>query len=456
MKGMDSTKIGKYRWRICALLFFATTINYIDRQVIGLLKPILEQDFQWTESQYSNIVMAFSASYAVGLLFFGRLVDKIGTKMGYTLSIIVWSIAAMAHALAKTTLGFGLARVLLGLGESGNFPVAIKSVAEWFPKKERALATGIFNSGANIGAVVAPVVVPWLAGTYGWQHAFIWTGVIGFVWLIFWALWYEIPARHKQLSKAEFDYIHSDDKGRLAEMGTELPDGVEPVTIAAAQAAQSEALDQPRITWGQLLNIRQTWAFVFGKLLTDPIWWFFLFWLPSYFAATFNLDFKKPNIQLILVYTATTVGSIGGGYLSSWLINSGWPVFRARKTAMFIFAICVVPIMFAKYTDNVWIAVALISLAAAAHQAWSANIFTTASDMFPKRAVSSVVGIGGMAGSVGGILFPILVGHLLDYYKALGNLGAGYNILFTICAFMYLLAWIIMHFFAPKMEEVKI
>lgn len=458
MKGMDSTKIGKYRWRICALLFFATTINYIDRQVIGLLKPLLEKDFGWSESQYGNIVMAFAASYAVGLLFFGRLVDKIGTKMGYTLSIIVWSIAAMAHALAKTTFGFAMARVVLGLGESGNFPVAIKSVAEWFPKKERALATGIFNSGANIGAVVAPVAVPWLAGNYGWQHAFIWTGVIGFVWLIFWALWYEIPARHKQLSKAEFDYIHSDDDEKRAEVGTELPDGIKPVTIAATQAAQSEVIEnQEPVTWAKLLNVRQTWAFVFGKLLTDPIWWFFLFWLPSYFATTFNLDFKKPNLQLIIVYTATTLGSIGGGYLSSWLIKSRkWEVFRARKVSMLIFALSVVPIMFAKYATNVWVAVALISLAAAAHQAWSANIFTTASDMFPKRALSSVVGIGGMAGSVGGIFFPILVGFLLDFYKAKGNIGAGYNILFTICAFMYLLAWIVMHFFTPKMERVKI
>ena len=433
MKGMDSTSIGRYRWRVCALLFFATTINYIDRQVIGLLKPILEQDFHWTESDFGNIVTAFSASYALGLLLFGRLVDKIGTKLGYTLSIIVWSFAAMAHALAKSTLGFGAARVFLGLGESGNFPVAIKTVAEWFPKKERALATGIFNSGANIGAVVAPVVVPWLAGSYGWQHAFFWTGVIGFVWLVFWIFMYEIPARHKKLTQAEYDHIHSDH-----------------------EEVQDIKSDGPKVGWLQLLSIRQTWAFVFGKLLTDPIWWFFLFWLPSYFSTTFNLDFKKPNLQLIIIYTATTVGSIGGGYLSSWLIKKGWPVFKARKVSMFIFAICVVPIMFAKQTNDVWVAVGLISLAAAAHQAWSANIFTTASDMFPKYAVSSVVGIGGMAGSVGGSLFPLLVGRLLDHYKLLGNVGTGYNILFIICGCAYLLAWVMMHLFAPKMERVKV
>jgi MFS transporter, ACS family, hexuronate transporter len=433
MKGMDSTTIGKYRWRICALLFFATTINYIDRQVIGLLKPYLEQDFHWTEVDYGHIVTAFSAAYALGLLLFGRLVDKIGTKMGYILSIVVWSVAAMAHALAKTTFGFGLARVMLGLGESGNFPVAIKSVAEWFPKKERALATGIFNSGTNIGAVFAPIIVPWLAGTYGWQQAFFWTGIIGFVWLIFWIFMYEIPAKHKKLTQAEFDHIHSDHEV------------VQDVTDA-----------KPRVTWGQLLRIRQTWAFIFGKLLTDPIWWFFLFWLPSYFSTTFNLDFKKPNLQLIIVYSASTIGSIGGGYLSSWLIKSGWPIFKARKLSMLFFAVCVVPIMFAKQAENVWVVVGLISLAMAAHQAWSANIFTTASDMFPKYAVSSVVGLGGMAGSIGGSLFPFVIGGLLDHYKLLGNIGAGYNIIFIICGCSYLLAWGLMHLFAPKMESVKL
>lgn len=454
MKGMDSTTIGKYRWRICALLFFATTINYIDRQVIGLLKPILmaPDQFNWTEKDFGNMTSAFAAAYAIGLLLFGRLVDKIGTKMGYILSIVVWSIAAMGHALAKTTFGFGFARVLLGLGESGNFPVAIKTVAEWFPKKERALATGIFNSGANIGAVIAPIVVPWLAGAYGWQHAFIWTGLIGFVWLIFWAVMYEIPARHKKLTQTEYDYIHSDD-GQAATQ--ELPAGVKPVT-AAAVASASAPHENKTVSWKKLLGVRQTWAFVFGKFLTDPIWWFFLFWLPSYFATTFNLDFKKPNLQLFVIYTATTIGSIGGGYLSSWLIKSGWPVFKARKASMLLFAVCVVPIMFAKSTDNIWVVVALISLAAAAHQAWSANIFTTASDMFPKHAVSSVVGIGGMAGSIGGSLFPLLVGYLLDHYKALGNIGAGYNILFLISGSMYLLAWLVMHLFAPRMEQVKL
>lgn len=426
-----SQPVGKYRWIICALLFFATTINYIDRQVIGLLKPTLEQDFGWSESDYGNIVMAFSAAYALGLLLFGKIVDAIGTKMGYIVSVVFWSIAAMLHALVTTTLGFGAVRAFLGISEAGNFPTAIKATAEWFPKKERAFATGIFNSGSNIGAVVAPVMVPWILGMYGWRQAFIWTGALGFIWLIFWIIFYEIPSKQKRLSTAEFEYIHSD----------------------ADEKAEGNIASP---SWKTLLGIRQTWAFVFGKLLTDPIWWFFLFWLPSYFSEAYQIDLKKPNLQLVIVYTATTLGSIGGGYLSSYLIRKGWAVFKARKASMLFFALCVVPIMTAQFAGNVWIAVALISLAAAAHQAWSANVFTTVSDMFPKNAVSSVVGIGGMAGSIGGMLFPLLVGNLLDHYKAAGNITIGYNILFVICGFGYLLAWGMMHLLAPKMERVKL
>lgn len=429
-QGLNPKTIANYRWRICALLFFATTINYIDRQVIGLLKPVLEQDLGWSETDYSKIVMAFSAAYAIGLLGFGRIIDKIGTKLGYAISIVVWSLAAMAHALARTTFGFGIARAVLGLGEAGNFPAAIKSVAEWFPKKERALATGIFNSGANIGAVTAPIVVPWILGAYGWEEAFILTGAIGFVWLIFWWIYYEIPTRQKRLGKEEFDYIHSD--------------------------VEEQENSGKKIPWLKLLTFKQTWAFIIGKLLTDPIWWFFLFWLPSYFATAFKIDFTKPSLHLAIVYTSTTIGSIGGGYLSSWLIRKGWSVFKARRVAMLIFALCVVPIVFAQYTSNVWVAVALISLAAASHQAWSANIFTTVSDMFPKNAISSVVGIGGMAGSIGGILFPLVVGLLLDHYKLLGNLTAGYNILFLLCGFAYVLALALMHWLTPKSIAIKV
>ncbi len=426
----SGTPVGRYRWVVATLLFFATTINYLDRQVIGLLKPVLEKDFNWTETDYSHIVMAFAASYAVGLLLFGRLIDKIGTKMGYIISIIVWSIAAMLHAIVTSTFGFGVVRSLLGLGESGNFPAAIKSVAEWFPKKERAFATGFFNSGANIGAVVAPVMVPWILGAYGWQEAFLITGGIGFFWLIFWIIFYEVPARQQRVTAEEFRYIHSDNE-------------VEPV--------KGES-----IGWFKLFTVPQTWAFAIGKLLTDPIWWFFLFWLPSYFSSTFNLDLKKPSLPLVIIYTATTIGSVGGGYLSSYLIRRGWDVQRARKTSMLFFALAVLPIMAARYAVDIWQAVGLISLAAAAHQAWSATIYTTVSDAFPKRAVSSVIGIGGMAGSIGGILFPILVGSLLDSYKLAGNPTGGYNVLFTICGCAYVLAWLLMQALTPKRKSVDV
>lgn len=424
------TRKTSYRWRVVALLFCATTINYLDRQVLGLLKPTLEADFGWTESDFSHIVMAFQAAYAFSLIGFGAIIDKIGTKIGYVISVVVWSIAAMLHAVATGTFSFGFMRALLGLGEAGNFPVAIKATAEWFPKKERALATGIFNSGANIGAVVAPIMVPWILGAYGWQEAFLITGALGFVWLIFWWRYYELPAKQSRVNQAEFDYIHSDN--------------------------EPDTSKESPVKWLELFKVRQTWAFVFGKMLTDPIWWFFLYWLPSYFAEAFKLNLSKPSPELVIVYTATTIGSIGGGYLSGYFIKKGWPVFRARKTSMLIFAFMVTPIMAAQYTTNIWQAVVLISLAAAAHQAWSANIFTTASDMFPKKAVSSVVGIGGMAGSVGGILFPLLVGIILDNYKAAGNIGGGYNVIFIICGFAYLLAWGVMHVFSPKMERVDI
>jgi ACS family hexuronate transporter-like MFS transporter len=423
--------MGKYRWIIVALLFFATTINYLDRQVIGLLKDDLSREFGWSEKDYSNIVMAFSAAYAVGLLLFGNIIDRLGTKRGYTISVVVWSLAAMAHALAKSTTGFVLARTSLGLGEGGNFPAAVKAVAEWFPKRERAFATGIFNSGTNVAAMAGPPLIAWIYSAYGWQEAFFWTGATGFAWLVLWQIFYEVPAKQKRLRQPEFDYIHSD--------------------------APDEAKDEgARIGWRKILGVRQTWSFVFGKMLTDPVWWFYLFWVPSFFNNTYGLDLKKSAIHISTVYVVSSFGSIFGGYLSGYFIKKGWPVYKARKVTMLIFAFCVVPVVFVQYTTNVWAAVALISLAAAAHQAWSANIYTTASDMFPKRAVSSVIGIGGMAGSLGGILFPFFVGWLLDHYGALGDKTAGYNILFIICGSAYLFAWLVMHLLAPKMRKVPV
>jgi len=428
---MQKQAIGKFRWTIASLLFFATTINYIDRQAIGLLKPVLEKEFKWSELDYGYIVMAFQASYAIGLILFGRWIDRVGTKIGYTVSVVAWSAAAMAHALAKSAVGFGAARAALGLGESGNFPASIRAVAEWFPKKERAFATGFFNAGTNIGAVVAPIVVPWLLGAYGWQEVFIFTGALGLIWLIPWIMLYDRPSRHKKLSTDELQFIQSD----LDEI--------------------ESAADANPVSWKKLFGYRQTWAFLLGKFLTDPIWWFFLLWLPDYFSGSFNLDLKKPGWPLVIVYTATSIGSLGGGYLSSWLIKIGWPVYKARKTTMFIVALCVLPVMTAQWATNMWVAVAIISLAAGAHQAWSANIFTTASDMFPRKALSSVVGIGGMAGSVGGMLFPLFVGNVLEYFKEAGNKAAGYHIIFIICGLAYLLAWLVMHALAPRMQRVS-
>lgn len=419
-----------YRWFICAMLFAATTINYLDRQILGLLKPTLEKIFSWTESDYSYIVMAFTATYAFGQLLYGRVIDRIGTRLGYTISVSIWSIAAVLHAFVRTTFGFGLVRALLGVGESGNYPGGVKTVAEWFPKKERALAVGIFDSGSNIGACVGPLLVPFILAMYGWQIAFIITGSLGFIWLLVWLLTYEIPARQKRLNRAEYDYIHSDN--------------------------EEEEVSTGSVSWGKLLGLRQTWTFIAGKFFTDPIWYFFLFWLPAYFNASFHLDLKKPSLPLVIVYTGTMIGSIGGGYLSSWLIQKGWPIYKARKMALLVSAIAVIPILITRYTTDMWVVVSLISLSVAANQAWSANIFTIVSDMFPKRAVSSVVGLGGMAGAVGGVLFESLIGYILDVFKASGNIVVGYNIIFLVCGSSFLLAWLIIHWLTPKMEPVKL
>lgn len=434
--------VGKYRWTICSLLFFATTINYLDRSVISLLKNDLEIRFNWTESDYSDIVIAFQLSYAIGMLLAGRFIDKVGTKIGYAISLALWSFASMGHALVRSTVGFLVARSALGISEAGNFPSAIKTTAEWFPKKERAFATGIFNSGANVGAILAPLTVPFIVVKWGWQEAFIFTGAFGLIWLVFWFIFYEIPSKQKRLSKKEFDYIHSDF------------DEAENIRSGAVLAADTEL--NKKIPWIKLLKYNQTWAFILGKFITDPIWWFYLFWLPAFLKAQYGIDGTGVALPIALVYTMSTIGSIWGGWLPMYFIKKNKPVFRARKLSMLIYAFMVLPVVFAQYLGsiNMWLAVIIIGIATSAHQAWSANIFTTVSDMFPKKTVASVTGMGGMSGALGGILIAFLAGKLFDHYKAIGDLDAGYYIMFIICGLAYLLAWLVMHFLAPKLKRI--
>ena len=431
-------KIGNYRWTICGLVFFATTINYLDRQVISLLKSTLSEELNWNDGDYANIEIAFKLFYAFGMLGAGRLVDKLGTKIGYAVATTLWSVAAVAHALVNTVFGFAVVRSALGITEAGNFPAAIKTVAEWFPKKERAFATGIFNSGTNFGAIVAPLSVPFIAAEMGWQWAFIITGMLGFVWLVLWLMFYETPNKSPKLSKAEYDYIHSD---------------------AAEVLADKNDIDKPQVPWTKLLSFKQTWAFALGKLLTDPIWWFYLFWLPDFLQSQYKLTGTEIAIPVALVYTLSTIGSVGGGYVPMYLIKMGWPVFRARKTSMLIYALCVSPIIFAQILGgvNMWLAVFVIGFAAAAHQAWSANIFTTVSDMFPKYTTASVTGIGGMFGALGGILLSLLVQkNMFVYYRSINQIETAYYIMFFVCGAAYILAWTIMHFLVPKMKPVDL
>lgn len=416
--------VGKFRWTICALLFLATTINYIDRQILSLIKPILDEELGWTNEQFGMANSIFQGVYGLGLLFFGWFVDRFGAKVGYTVSIIAWSIAAMGHAFVSSISGFFIARGFLGAGEGGNFPSAIKATSLWFPKRERAFATSIFNAGTNVGAIVAPATVPWIAYAYGWQMAFIVAGIAGFLWLLLWIPLYQHPDESKFLKEEERLHIKSD---------------------------RDEVESKVKVPWGQLLRYRQTWSFIVAKFMTDPVWWFFLTWLPDFFKKTRQLDIKESWIHLVTIYTIVTVLSIFGGWVTGYLTQQGWSVTRARKTGMFIFALCVVPILLVTYSSD-WVAVLLIGLAGSAHQAWSANLYTTVSDMFPKYAIASVVGIGGLAGATGGMLFPVFCGRILDEFTRDGNVSAGYAVLFGICAFAYVLTFIIHHLLAPKLE----
>jgi MFS transporter, ACS family, hexuronate transporter len=428
---IEAIKIPKlesnYRWVVCALLFFATTINYIDRQILSLIKPILDEQLQWSNEDFGMVNSAFQGAYGIGLLAFGWFIDRYGTKIGYAVSIAAWSVAAVGHALVGSIGGFFAARIALGLGEGGNFPSAIKAVALWFPKKERALATSIFNSGTNVGAIIAPAIVPWIAFTWGWQAAFVAAGVAGFLWLFLWIPFYDVPEKIKRVRESEMAHIRSD---------------------------MDETEKVEKIPWLRLLSYRQTWSFIVGKFLTDPVWWFFLIWLPDYFKQTRGLDIKHSWVHLVTIYVVVTVLSIAGGWVTGYLTKRGWSVTRARKTGMFVFALLVLPILTVTSVGD-WTAVLLIGLAGAAHQAWSANLFTTVSDMFPKRAVASVIGIGGMAGALGGMIFPTLTGKLLDVFKAAGNITEGYAILFSVCALLYLFTFVINHLLAPKFERFE-
>ena len=414
----------RYRWVICSLLFLATTINYIDRQILALIKELLDAELGWTNEQFGMVNAAFQGAYAVGLLAFGWFVDRFGTKIGYAVSLALWSLAAIGHAAVGSVRGFFVARLGLGFAEGGNFPSAIKAVALWFPKRERAFATALFNSGTNVGAIIAPAVIPAIALAYGWRAAFICAGAIGFLWLLLWIPFYDVPEKQKRVSKAELAHILSD--------RDETGPGGEPMG------------------WGKALRLRQTWSFIVAKFMTDPVWWFFLIWLPDYFKKTRGLDIKHSWVHLVTIYAIVTVLSIIGGWLTGFLTKHGFSVTRARKTGMFLYALCVLPILGATSVGD-WPAVLLIGLAGSAHQAWSANLFTTVSDMFAKKDVGTIVGIGGMAGSVGGILFPWFSGWLLDRLPA----NQGYGILFAICASAYLIAFAIHHLLAPHFTPLE-
>ncbi len=414
------TKVGMYRWRICAMLLLATTINYIDRQVLGVLAPFLQTEIGWNEIEYGYIVTAFQAAYAIGLLCAGAIIDRLGTRVGYAIAISIWSLAAMSHSLAASVIGFAAARFVLGFGEAGNFPAAIKTVAEWFPRKERALATGIFNSGSNIGAIVAPMMVPVVAATWGWQAAFLVTGALSAAWLVAWLLIYRTPEDQPKLSAGELAYIRSDPP--------------EPTV---------------RVPWSRILRHRQAWAFVAAKFITDPIWWFFLFWLPKFLNAEYGLTLLGLGLPLIVIFVMADVGSIFGGWLAGRFIRMGWSVNHARKTAMGICGLAVVPIVFAANADNLWLAVGLIGLATAGHQGWSANVFTLTSDMFPRRAVASVVGIGGFAGAVGGMMIATFTGFLLQT-------TGSYVPVFLMAGSAYLIALVVVHLLAPRLEPAQL
>jgi MFS transporter, ACS family, hexuronate transporter len=408
------------RWTIVALLFFATTINYIDRQVIGLLKPFIQGDLHWDEADYGNIVAAFQFAYALGMLVSGRLLDKFGTRIGYSLSILVWSIAATLHALMRTVFGFGSARALLGVGEAGNFPAAVKTIAEWFPKKDRALATGIFNSGSTVGAIIAPIIVAAITLKFGWKWAFVVTGALGFIWLFFWFLLYRNPSKHNHINALELEYIQSD---------------------------KEEDFAKP-MSWGSLLKYRQTYAICFARLVTDWVWWFFLFWMPDYLHKTQNMDIKGTVLPIIVIYTMASFGGIFGGWLSSSFIKAGRTVDFARKTTILFCALMVLPLMFLSQITSLWAVVLLIGMAAAAHQGWASNIYTVVSDIYPKNAVGTVIGMSGFGGALFGAFSASFVGWMLQ-------VTSSYTLIFGLASSTYLIAWLTLKLFVKRIEPLE-
>ena len=412
--------LSRVRWSVCAMLFFAASINYLDRQVLGLLAPTLQHSIGWTEAQYGYIVGGFQFAYAIGLVLSGRLVDKLGCRIGYVIIMAFWSVASMGHALAASALGFGVARFFLGLGESGSFPAAIKTTAEWFPQRERALVTGIFNSGTNVGAIVASALIPWITLRFGWHAAFLVTGLLGAIWIVWWITRYYSPEDHPRVSPVEFQYIRDD----------------RPEPIA-------------QIPWGKLLTYRQTWAYCVAKFLTDPIWYFYLYWLPKFFDSRYHLGLGSIGLPLIAVYNLSAVGSISGGWLPTAFNKSGMSMERARLSAMLICAFLILPISLANLTTSLWSAVGILSLATAAHQGWSANLFTTASDMFPRSSVGAVVGIGGMAGSVGAVLFSLSTGWVLQSYHS-------YTPLFSVAAASYLVGLLFLVIMVPGLRKADV
>ena len=453
----QNASVGNYRWTICALLFFGTTINYLDRQVLSLLHPILEKEFNWTNSDYGTITAVFQLAYAFFMLLAGRAIDKLGTKKGYSIALIIWSVGAMIHAYAMeigraagtvlgilgitgisvSVLGFLIARIVLGMGEAANFPAAIKATAEYFPKKERSLATGIFNSGSNIGAILAPLTVPGLAAYWGWQSTFIIVGSLGFIWLIFWWIYYDTPLRQKRLSATELQYIESD-------------------TVYDKFVVENPVVT--KISWIKLLSFRQTWAFIVAKFMTDGVWWFLLFWLPSFLTSQFNLTGTQITLPLAVLYSMTMVGSITGGWVPMYFINKGYSSYDGRIKAMFYITLFPLATLLVQPLAHIsyWVPVVLIGICASAHQAWSANVYSMVSDMFPKAAVGTVTGMGGMAGGIGGALTSYGVGILLDHYIMVNNVPSAYNLIFIFCAVAYLLAWCIVKLLVPKMKIIKI